>query len=391
MKKGFTLVELLAVLVILAVVSMLVFPNVVKIIADSKEKLYQSQMRDIESVGKNFAMDHTELLDANHINPTYVTVDALKYSGYLEIDKISNPKTGEEMNGCVKIDYNETNNQYHYNYENTDCSKDSSLQGFIITYENGLQKKEQNILLSAYETILKNYENLISIIGGTTDGLYEIDDEYIFRGSNPNNYVKLGASADSYRIISLNKKEKTIKLVKITPESSSYSTNNSNAFLESSVSSYLLNFITSGNAKDMQDKIVDGTKWKNGIIDLSKSMSYEVLKSVEATSTVSNKVGLIQVSDYIVSSLDSTCLANIASSNCKNSNYMATLFGKNAVWTMDNSSSGKVITIENNIITNHTLNTTSDITYRIYPVFYLKRSASISSGNGTSSSPYIIK
>ena len=130
---------------------------------------------------------------------------------------------------------------------------------------------------------------------------------------------------------------------------------------------------------------------KNGIIDLSESMSYEVLKSVEATSTVSNKVGLIQVSDYIVSSLDSTCLANIASSNCKNSNYMATLFGKNAVWTMDNSSSGKVITIENNIITNHTLNTTSDITYRIYPVFYLKRSASISSGNGTSSSPYIIK
>ena len=373
MKKGFTLVELLAVLVILAVVSMLVFPNVVKIIADSKEKLYQSQMRDIESVGKNFAMDHTELLDANHINPTYVTVDALKYSGYLEIDKISNPKTGEEMNGCVKIDYNETNNQYHYNYE------------------NGLQKKEQNILLSAYETILKNYENLISIIGGTTDGLYEIDDEYIFRGSNPNNYVKLGASADSYRIISLNKKEKTIKLVKITPESSSYSTNNSNAFLESSVSSYLLNFITAGNAKDMQDKIVDGTKWKNGIIDLSENMSYEVLKSVEATSTVSNKVGLIQVSDYIVSSLDSTCLANIASSNCKNSNYMATLFGKNAVWTMDNSSSGKVITIENNIITNHTLNTTSDITYRIYPVFYLKRSASISSGNGTSSSPYIIK
>ena len=70
---------------------------------------------------------------------------------------------------------------------------------------------------------------------------------------------------------------------------------------------------------------------------------------------------------------------------------MATLFGKNAVWTMDNSSSGKVITIENNIITNHTLNTTSDITYRIYPVLFFKRSASISSGNGTCSSPYNIK
>ena len=391
MKKGFTLVELLAVLVILSVVSMLVFPNVVKIIANSKEKLYQSQIRDIESIGKNFAMEHTELLDSNHINPTYVTIDALKNAGYLEMDKISNPKTGEEINGCVRIDYNETNNQYHYNYEDIDCSKDSSLQGYIVTYQGGLQKAEQNILLSAYDTILKNYENLISIIGGTVDGLYEIDDEYIFRGSNPNNYVKLGANSDSYRIISLNKKEKTIKLVKITPESSSYSANNSNSFLESSIANYLLNFITSGNAKDISEKIVDGTKWKNGIINLNENMSYEVLKSIEATSTVSNKMGLIQISDYVISSLDSTCLTNVTNSSCKNSNYMATLFGNNSVWTMDSSSNGQVITINSGVITNHTLNNTTDITYRIYPVFYLKRSVSISSGNGTSSSPYIIK
>lgn len=391
MKKGFTLVELLAVLVILAVISMLVFPNVVKIIANSKEKLYQSQMRDIESVGKNFAMEHPELLDSNHINATYVTMDALKYAGYLEVDKINNPKTGEEMNGCVKIDYNEVNNQYHYNYEESDCSTDTTLQGYIITYQNGLQKKEQNTLLSAYETILKNYENLISIIGGTTDGLYEIDDEYIFRGTNPNNYIKLGTNADSYRIVSLNKKDKTIKLVKVTPESSAYSSNNYNSFLDSSVASYLLSLVTSGNAKDVSDKIVDGTKWKNGMLDLNESMSYEVLKSVEATSTVLNKMGLIQVSDYVISSLDSTCLNNVMSSNCKNSNYMATLFGANAVWTMDSSTSGKVITIENGVITNHTLNAATDITYRIYPTFYLKRSASISSGTGTSSSPYIIK
>lgn len=70
MKKGFTLVELLAVIVILSVISMLVFPNVIKIINQSKENLYQSQLRDIENVAKNFSIEHPELLDANRINVT---------------------------------------------------------------------------------------------------------------------------------------------------------------------------------------------------------------------------------------------------------------------------------------------------------------------------------
>lgn len=391
MKKGFTLVELLAVIVILSVISMLVFPNVIKIINQSKENLYQSQLRDIENVAKNFSIEHPELLDANRINATYVTLDALKQSGYLEVDKINNPKNGQEMNGCIKIQYNESNNQYNYNYEEINCSNDATLKGYIITYQNGLNKEERNIVLSAYEKVLSDYNNLISIVGGTTDGLYDIDDEYIFRGLNPNNYVKLGTGGDSYRIISMNKKDKTIKLIKVTPESSAYSSNNSNSFIESSVATYLLNLITSGSAKDFSNIIVDGIKWKNGILDVNTSVDYNVLKSIEATSTLSNKMGVVQISDYVIASLDDTCYSNILSTTCTTNNYLATLFGSNYVWTMDGSTSGNVITIENGVITNHTLDATTDITYRIYPVMYLKRSVSIKSGNGTSSSPYVIE
>ena len=401
MKKGFTLVELLAVIVILSVISMLVFPNVIKIINQSKENLYQSQLRDIENVAKNFSIEHPELLDANRINATYVTLDALKQSGYLEVDKINNPKNGQEMNGCIKIQYNESNNQYNYNYEEINCSNDATLKGYIITYQNGLNKAnaknkllyedERNIVLSAYEKVLSDYNNLISIVGGTTDGLYDIDDEYIFRGLNPNNYVKLGTGGDSYRIISMNKKDKTIKLIKVTPESSAYSSNNSNSFIESSVATYLLNLITSGSAKDFSNIIVDGIKWKNGILDVNTSVDYNVLKSIEATSTLSNKMGVVQISDYVIASLDDTCYSNILSTTCTTNNYLATLFGSNYVWTMDGSTSGNVITIENGVITNHTLDATTDITYRIYPVMYLKRSVSIKSGNGTSSSPYVIE
>lgn len=391
MKKGFTLVELLAVIVILSVVSMLIFPNVVKIMKQSKENLYQAQLRDIESVAKNFSMEHPELLDSNHINPTYITLNALKLAGYLELEEIYNPKDGNEMNGCVKIEYNDSTNQYHYNYEEIDCGNDETLKGYIVTYNSGLIKEEKNLILSAYEKVLLDYNNLISIVGGTTDGLYDIDDEYIFRGTNPNNYVKLGVGGDSYRIISMNKKDKIVKLIKVTPESSAYSSNNSNSFIESSVSEYLLSLITSGSAKDFTDKIVDGSKWKNGIIDINTSVDYNVLKSIEGTSTLSNKLGLVQISDYVIASLNNTCYNNIFSADCKTNNYLATLFGSNYVWTMNGSTTGKVISIENGIITDHTLDSTTDITYRIYPVMNLKRSASITSGNGTSSSPYIIE
>lgn len=391
MKKGFTLVELLAVVVILSVISMLVFPNVIKIINQSKKNLYQTQIRDLENVAKNFSMEHSDLLDVNRINATYVTLDALKQSGYLEVDKINNPKTSQEMNGCVKIEYNESTQQYNYNYEEITCSEDQTLQGYIITYQNGLQKEERNVSLSAYEKILSDYNGLISSLGGVTDGLYDIDDEYIFRGSNPNNYVKLGSVGDSYRIISMNKKDKSIKLIKVTPESSVYSTDNSNAFIESSISTYLLNFITSESMKEFYSKIVDGTKWKNGILDVNTSIDYPVLKSVEATSSLSNKMGLIQVSDYIIASLDDTCYNDVMSTTCQANNYLATLFGSSSVWTMGESTNGYVITIENGTITNHLLDDTTDSTYRIYPTFYLKRSVSIVSGTGTSTSPYIIE
>lgn len=392
MKRGFTLTEVLSVIVILSILSMIVFPSVVKTIKKSKENLYQSQLRELEIVTKNFSLENKELLDKNYLNNAYISLDDLKKSKYLENTKISNPKTGNEMNGCMKISYNHSTNQYNYEYVDIDCNSDNTLSGYIITYNNGFEKKEVGtIIKSVYDQILDNYNNTISIIGGTTDGLYDIDDNYIFRGNDPHNYVKLGIGGDTYRIISLNKNDKTIKLIKNTPESSSYSKNNSNEFTTSAISEYLLNFITNGNLSNYSSKVIESNKWKNGIIDLSINMNYDMLKSVESTASISNKLGIINISDYVIASLDSTCLSNVVSSNCKNSNYLYNLFTTSSVWTLDNSTTGKIITIENGTIIDHTLNSSTDSSYRIYPVVILKKSISIKSGNGTSSTPYIIE
>ena len=391
MKRGFTLIELLSVIIILSILSLIIFPNVVKIINKSKENLYQSQLRDLEIVTKSFTLENKNMMDKNYLNNIYVPLSTLKKSKYLEDGTIKNPKNGKEMNGCMKISYNYETNQYNYEYIDSDCTKDTSLSGYIITYENELVKKEVNPITSAYDKILENYSKIISIIGGTVDGLYDIDDEYIFRGNNPNNYVKLGNGGETYRIISLDKNDKTIKLIKVSPESSSYSKNNSNEFTTSSISEYLLNFITQGNLNKYSSKVIESNKWKNGIIDINTTMNYQVLKSVEATSSVANRLGLINVSDYVISSLDNTCINDIINPSCKNNNYLYNLFTSSSVWTMDNSTSGKIITIENGVVTNHTLNSSTDSSYRIYPIVILKRSVTIKSGIGTSSSPYIIE
>lgn len=399
MKKGFTLVELLAVIVILSVIAIMVFPNVIQIINESKENLYQTQLRDIENVTKSFVMEHPELMDSHHLNTIYITLEALKKGGYLEMDKISNPKTSEEMNGCVKIIYNDSHSQYNYTYEEIDCVADTTLSGYIITYSDTFLKEERNALIPAYDKILADYEGLISTVGGVTDGLYDMGEEYIFRGGTtsvgsattdegPRNYVKLGTGGDSYRIISMNKEDKTIKLIKVSPESSAYSQNNSNVFIESAVATYLLDFLSTGSISSFANKVVDEVKWKNGKLDITSTVSYDVLKSIEATSSVSNKLGLINISDYVIASLSETCYQDVYNTECTSDNYLADLFGSNYVWTMDSSTTGKIITIENGTITDHTLST-NDSTYRIYPVVVLKSNFSISTGSGTSSSPYI--
>ena len=391
MKKGFTLMELLAVIIVLSILSVIVFPNAVKIINKSKENLYQAQLRDLEIVTKNFSLDHKELLDKNYLNDIYISLSTLKKSRYLEENIIKNPKTGKEMLGCMKMSYNYDNNQYNYEYLDIDCDNDESLSGYLITYNNGFESKEVGtIIKSVYDQILKTYEGTISTIGGTIDGLYDIDDEYIFRGSDPHNYVRLGNGGDRYRIISMNKNDKTVKLIKTEPESSSYSKDNSNVFISSSVSDYLLNFITKGSLSQYSSKVVDSSKWSNGSIDINNNMNYEVLKSVENTSSISNRLGLINVSDYIISSLDSTCLNNFMSPTCKNNNYLYELFTTSSVWTMNGFSNG-IITIENGIITNHNLNSSVDSSYRIYPVVILKKSIAIKSGSGVSKDPYVIE
>ena len=105
MKKGFTLIELIGIIVILGVISFIVFPVVSSSIKNGKEKAYNEQVGRIIEAAKKWANDNTDLLPSDD-EELYVNINTLVSSGFIKKNKednIINPKDNTNMTGCVLI------------------------------------------------------------------------------------------------------------------------------------------------------------------------------------------------------------------------------------------------------------------------------------------------
>ena len=116
-KKGFTLVELLAVIVILGMLVSIISPVVTSLLNDSKASLSKNQIDMVITASKKYMIDHSDLLPEGN-GVYYVSISELINSGVIDNDKVIDPKTKKELNGCVKVSYSSSYNQYEYNYTN---------------------------------------------------------------------------------------------------------------------------------------------------------------------------------------------------------------------------------------------------------------------------------
>ena len=156
-KKGFTLVELLGVLVVLGLISVIIVPKVIDSITTSKESAYQTQVETIENAAKKYGISN-DLLYPKEGEKKYIAVKDLIAVGELSDKEIINPKTGNKMNGYVLVEYNSGYQQYEYTYveeidENTlgamgptyevkDPTKWTTSKNVIIIYPKGNGKYE---------------------------------------------------------------------------------------------------------------------------------------------------------------------------------------------------------------------------------------------------------
>lgn len=115
MKRGFTLVELLAVLVILSLLSLITVPVVDKLIKDNKEKMYDIQIKNIEDGAKDWAAANPFSMPEDGESITK-TIKELEDGGFIEVD-IKNPKTNEVFCDTSYVKITNKNNVYSYTYD----------------------------------------------------------------------------------------------------------------------------------------------------------------------------------------------------------------------------------------------------------------------------------
>lgn len=143
MKKGFTLAELLGVIVILAVVALIAFPIVSQSIDSNRKKLYQSQLDEIKLGAEKWAYENINMLPTANNGTVTITLLNLKESGFLPLD-IKNPITGKLLPNDMTITITYRNNSYDITVNGesgTDVNNDFNsnaptiiLNGEAITY-----------------------------------------------------------------------------------------------------------------------------------------------------------------------------------------------------------------------------------------------------------------
>lgn len=373
MKKGFTLVELLAVIVIIGVVALIAVPSIMKNISESKESLYTTQVQNIELAAKKWATDSTSLLDSEYLNSSFVSVKMLQDLDYLSREKINNPKTGEAMYGCIEVTYDATNKSYTYTYDdgNIDCASQGPAGYYYQKDAEGVWQKDLSKQRESIFSYLVGNDNENVVVTGS--GLYDMEDRYVFRGNVTNNYVKLDNRY--YRILSLDKMTKSLKLVRVDYSPAVWDASGNIGFNVSTLYTENLN-------KSLYPSITNqNVKWNVGVIDVIESLNLNAARTYETKTQIVSEIGLISMSEYMEASINSDCSSGILSS-CSLDTYLDMADS----WTLTTTSSSVVY-----IDANKGLSYETDLINALHNIHYvLNIVSSEKSGSGTYADPFII-
>ena len=110
--KAFTLVELLAVIVLLMVIFLLVSPAIINVVKQSKDTVYNTQINTILKSAYDYTLKNTNSLPSLG-NKSYITLGELKTVGLIDAN-IIDPSTSQLFpdNLVISISYVSTNSSY---------------------------------------------------------------------------------------------------------------------------------------------------------------------------------------------------------------------------------------------------------------------------------------
>lgn len=115
-KKGFTFVEVLAVISVLSIISILTITIINNNINDSKKTIYNKQIKILKQSANNYTSDNIKEIESNKCNYIKITIKILKDKGYLS-KKFINPITNKEFDNNLVIVIKKINKNYEYIFQ----------------------------------------------------------------------------------------------------------------------------------------------------------------------------------------------------------------------------------------------------------------------------------
>ena len=198
-KKAFTLIELLAVILVLSLLSILIIPKIISILSDSEKSTNLTSAQNLVKAAQLKASNNEITGTTKNIKINYQTGENKTYLDYTgekpEIGQIQIKSNGDIAMAVKFGDY-----CYLKPYNRDDIT--------VIAYNQNTCGENSDIFI--------NYTMPELVDSG--DGLYEASGEpgrYIYRGTNPNNYINLKENNTNvtYRILSY-EPDGTIKVVR---------------------------------------------------------------------------------------------------------------------------------------------------------------------------------
>ena len=333
--------------------------------------------------GKKYTYTEIENLMVSKVKTKYANSSELPSKGSkLEVNinklveeglmkSINEYTKDEEANCSGKVTIYNNNGSYLY-VPNIDC---------------GSKYKTKNL----YDTIIS--DNLVT----SGNGLYQVNDEYVFKGDNINNYVSIGN--ELFRIISINE-DGTIRLIENKGKTENYTVWDDRYNVEKNANYGVNNYYENGLSSRLRDKLDSIYKsdvysdelkayfisrencvGKRSVNESDNSGAIECSVKTEAT-----PISTIALYEYFRASLDPNCNA-VLSESCTNYNYFnESTYNNFLTLTADKDSSYKIFKIMAGSVM--LSNASNSSTLKI--VVNVSGDLAVVSGDGTKENPYMI-
>ena len=159
MKKGFTLAELLGIIVIIALLLLLIVPGVINRLASSREEATETENETIYNAADQYIKEHPEDYPPGKSGRYCITIQSLIDDGKLT-EPVLDVNTGEDISDMsVMVTIYSTGNTDHELKKGAECEEIAALPfiDFIVDPSGSSWVKQRNVTI-IYPEIEGNYE-----------------------------------------------------------------------------------------------------------------------------------------------------------------------------------------------------------------------------------------